>query len=87
MNNINIYFPSGKLGHKEIGEFINAELGRLIRLRDNAVGVSPIFDEKGNMNNLEINISEGENKDYELYEMYASKYNKLKELRMQLLGY
>ncbi len=87
MNNINIYFPLGKLGHKEIGKFINDELGRLIRLRDNAVGVSPIFDENGNMNKLEINISEGENKDYELYEVYASKYNKLKELRMQLLGY
>ncbi len=67
----NIYFPFGKLGHKEIGEFINDELGRLVKLRNDAGELPPVE----------------ENKDYELYEMYASKYNRLKELRMQLLGY
>ncbi len=82
-----IYFPYGKLGHKEIGKFIDAELGRLIRLRDKAVELPPIFDENGNMNDLARDISIEEGKDYELYEMYASKYNRLKELRMQLLGY
>ncbi len=87
MNNINIYFPLGKLGHKEIGKFINDELGRLIRLRNNATNVSPIFDENGNMNKLEINISEEKNEDYKLYEKYTNQYIKLKELRMQLLGY
>ncbi len=84
----NIYFPYGKLGHKEIGKFIDAELGRLIRLRDKAAAVPSIFDENGNMNELNgIDISIEEDKDYELSEMYATKYNRLKELRMQLLGY